>query len=119
MATAAVNVALPAIVVQHLTGASFSVWSLALQIAAWVNLLSLGLQTATARAISHASDESTDNDSKLLSILLAARSISHAAAGVALLLVIALVAAYPLLFPSVSPTMVGDFRATLALFGFP
>lgn len=117
LATAGVNVLLPAVVVKHLTAESFSVWNLALQMMVYVNLLSLGLQTTTARAVAHAADSGADGISRLPVIVRAARSIANGAAGVALLLVAGLVAGYPLLFPGVSVNLVGDFRTTLALFG--
>ncbi len=117
LATAGVNVLLPAVVVKHLTAESFSVWNLALQMMVYVNLLSLGLQTTTARAVAHAADSGADGISRLPVIVRAARSISHGASGVALLLVAGLVVGYPLLFPGVSANLVGDFRTTLALFG--
>lgn len=117
LASAGVNVLLPAVVVAHLTADSFSVWNLALQMVVYVNLLSLGLQTATARAVAHAADTGSVGAARLPVIVRAARSISHGASGVALLLVAGLVAGYPLLFPGVSASLVGDFRTTLALFG--
>lgn len=118
LATAGVNLLLPAIVVKHLTGESFSVWNLALQMMVYVNLLSLGLQTATARAVAHAGERNEiDGDNKLPTIVRAARSISNRAAGAAFLFVLILVIVYPQLFPGVPVNLVGDFRLTIALFG--
>ncbi|WP_146183933.1 lipopolysaccharide biosynthesis protein [Limnohabitans sp. MMS-10A-160] len=117
LATAGVNVLLPAVVVHHLTAESFSVWNLALQMAVYVNLLSMGLQTATARAVAHAAEAGPSGQTRLPVIVHAARSIAQGASGVAVLMVALLVAFYPLMFPSVSPGMVSDFRFTLALFG--
>lgn len=117
VATAGVNVLLPAIVVKHLDAESFSIWNLALQMGVYVNLLSMGLQTATARAISHASDGNPQQVARLPTIVRAARSISYGASGVAVILAALLVAVYPLLFPSISPALISDFRITLALFG--
>jgi len=116
VAAAGVSVLLPSIVAKHLDTASFSVWNLALQVVVYVNLLSLGLQTATARALAHAADAGTDI-AQMPVIVRAARSISHAASVIALLLVAVLVVAYPLMFPGVSSSLVGDFRWTLMLFG--
>lgn len=117
LATAAVNVLLPAVVAKHLTGDSFSLWNLSLQIVAYVNLLSLGLQTATARAVAHAAEAELDGLQKLPLILSAARSIARWASAAALILVGILVVSYPLLFPGVSLTSIWDFRLTLAVFG--
>lgn len=116
LATAGVNVLLPAVVVKHLSVEAFSVWNLALQMVVYVNLLSLGLQTATARAIAYAADQKAAT-ADLPGIVRAARSISRGAAGAALLMVVALVVGYPLLFPGMSVELVGDFRVTLLLFG--
>lgn len=115
LATAGVNLVLPAVVVKHLSAEAFSVWNLALQMLVYVNLLSLGLQTATARAVAHAAEH--EHQSGLPIIVRAARSISHGAAGLAVVAVLVLVALYPLLFPGVSTSLVGDFRWTLLLFG--
>lgn len=117
LATAGTNVLLPAVVVHHLSAEAFSVWNLALQMVVYVNLLSMGLQTATARAVAHAAEANQTPASRLPEIVHAARSIAHGASGAAVLLVALLVAVYPLLFPSVSTEMVVDFRVTLALFG--
>lgn len=117
LVAAGVNVLLPAVVVQHLAADAFSVWTLALQMVVYVNLLSLGLQTVTARTVAHAADTGRDDAVSLPVIVRAARSIARVASVVALLLVALLVAGYPLLFPGVSPALVSDFRATLALFG--
>jgi O-antigen/teichoic acid export membrane protein len=117
LATAGLNILLPAVVVHHLSSESFAVWNLALQILVYVNLLSLGLQTATARAVAHAADAGVDGMTRLPGIARAARSIAHWASVAALVFVVVLVAGYPLLFPDVSPALLVDFRMTLALFG--
>ena len=117
LATAAVNILLPAVVVHHLSDESFAVWNLALQILLYVNLLSLGLQTATARAVAHAADAGVDGMTRLAVIARAARSIAHWASVAALAFVVVLIAGYPLLFPDISLTLLGDFRMTVALFG--
>jgi O-antigen/teichoic acid export membrane protein len=118
LATAGVNILLPAVVVHHLSSESFAVWNLALQILVYVNLLSLGLQTATARAVAHAADHGVDGMTRLAVIARAARSIAHWASISALAFVVVLVAGYPLLFPDVAPALLNDFRMTVALFGF-
>jgi O-antigen/teichoic acid export membrane protein len=117
LATAGVNVLLPAVVVKHLSAESFAVWNLALQMSVYVNLLSLGLQTATARAVAHAADAGPTGMMQLPVIVRAVRSISYWASGAAMLLVAALVVGYPLLFPGVSISLISEFRTTLALFG--
>lgn len=117
LAGAGVSVVLPALVAKHLSTESFSVWNLALQIVVYVNLLSLGLQTATARAVAYAADAGQDSHARLVGILSAARSIARWSATAGLALVAMLAVSYPLLFPAVSADLVWQFRATLALFG--
>ena len=108
LTTAGVNVLLPAVVVHNLTAESFSVWNLALQMAVYVNLLSMGLQTATARAVAHAAEAGPSSQTRLPEIVHAARSIAQGASGVAVLLVGLLVAFYPLMFPSVSLDLMSE-----------
>ncbi|TAM03344.1 MAG: hypothetical protein EPN67_09740 [Pusillimonas sp.] len=115
--SAAVSLLLPAIVAKYLGADEFSLWSLALQIIIYVNLLGLGLQLATARAVSYAGDAGADAALRSAMIARAARSIGNRAAIVAVLLIAALVAACPLLFPSVPRASVAEFRLVLALFG--
>lgn len=115
--TAAVNVLLPAVVAKYLSTDSFSLWSLALQIVAYVNLLALGLQTATARAVSFAGDGGAEGRAQWPVIARAARSIGRVSSAVALIMIAALVVAYPVLFPSVPPSLIGEFRVVLVLFG--
>lgn len=117
VATAAVNILLPALVVKHFSTEAFSVWNLSLQLLVYVNLLSAGLQTATARAVAHAGPHDNSAHSPAV-IVRAARSISRWAAGCALVLVLLLAAGYPLLFPGVPSTLVVEFRLTLLFFGF-
>jgi O-antigen/teichoic acid export membrane protein len=118
LATAGANVLLPALVVKHLTVEEFSIWNLALQVVVYVNLLSLGMQTATARAVAHSAEQGGKGSESIPVIVRAARSIGYNAASFALLLVVVLVAGYPLLFPDISPALLSNFRLTLLLFGF-
>ena len=115
--TAATTLLLPAIVARYLSSDEFSLWSLALQIIVYVNLLGLGLQLATARAVSYAGDAGVDATLRSPVIARAARSISKRAAAIAVLVIVALVVSCPLLFPSVPRTSIAEFRVVLALFG--
>lgn len=117
IASALVSLLLPSLVVRHLSQESFSVWNLSLQVIAYVSLLSLGLQSATARSIAHAADIGHDNNVVLCEIVCAARNISHWAAAGGVALVFLLAALYPLMFPSVNPMLLHDFRITVSLFG--
>lgn len=116
LSTAVANVLLPAVVVHRLSAEEFSAWNMALQIVAYVNLLSFGLQTATARAVAHATGSLQESES-ICVILQAARSIAYAAAFLALLAVAILVALYPLAFPAIPPALLPDFRLALFAFG--
>jgi O-antigen/teichoic acid export membrane protein len=117
LAMAGVNIILPALIAKHTSSIEFSVWNIALQIIIYVNILGLGLQTATARSIAHASDAAVDNHHELVSILAASRSIAHWASAVAVVLIGALLLLYPMLFPGVPPDFIGPFRWTLVCFG--
>lgn len=112
---AAFNLALPAIVSRHLTTAEFAAWSLALQIVAYITLLGLGLQTATARAIAQA--EGRQDTKAMLDIARAARSISTWATAAAAMAAVLLAACYPLLFPSIPDDLLGAFRLAVLLIG--
>lgn len=117
LGTAGLNILLPGVVARYLSADAFSVWSLALQIIIYVNLLGLGLQTATARAIAFATDTGGSAAADRPLIVRAARSISHIGAGLAVVVVVVLVLVYPLLFPSVPSRLASEFRTVLALFG--
>lgn len=114
---AAVNLALPAVVARYLSADAFSLWSLALQIVVYVNLLALGLQVATARAISYEGDAGAEHALHLPGIARAARSISAIASTLAVVVIGALVVGYPLLFPGLPRALTGEFRVVLVLFG--
>lgn len=115
LSAAAFNLALPAIVSRHLPAEQFSSWSLALQIVAYVNLLGLGLQTATARAIAQAEERQDSNS--MGKIVRAAHQIARWASGAGLLAVLLLTLAYPLVFPGIPPHLLSDFRGALLLIG--
>jgi len=117
LGTAAVSLLLPAVVAKYLSTDEFSLWSLALQIIVYVNLLGLGLQLATARAVSYAGDAGADGAWQNPVIARAARSISNKAAMVAALMIVVLVVTCPLLFPSVPRASIAEFRIVLGLFG--
>lgn len=115
MSAALANIALPALVSRHLSHPEFSAWSLAMQIVAYVNLLGLGLQTATARAIAHANER--DDRPETLATLRAAQQISRWATGCALVGALALTAFYPMFFPGIPDALVPAFRWTLLFIG--
>jgi O-antigen/teichoic acid export membrane protein len=109
------NLAIPGIVSRHLRADQFGVWSLAIQVIPYVNLLGLGLQMSTARAIAHASER---NESDLVAqIIRAAHSIGRGATACALVAVVALAFVYPAIFPSVPEELVSNFRTVMLLIG--
>lgn len=117
LGTAAVTLLLPAIVARYLDADAFSLWSLALQIVVYVNLLALGLQVATARAVSYAGDADAEGARQLPALARSARSIASISSRLAVLAIALLVIGYPLVFPSVPEALRGEFRLVLALFG--
>ena len=117
IASAGINLLLPAVVVRHFSSEMFSLWNLALQIFVYVNLISLGLQTATARAIAHAAEFEHGGGERLAIVTRAARSISNWTAGLALAMVLVTVLVYPYFFHKMSPGLTGVFRWTIVLFG--
>jgi O-antigen/teichoic acid export membrane protein len=112
---AAFNLVLPAIVSRHLATTEFAAWSLALQIVAYITLLGLGLQTATARAVAQA--EGRQDVAAMLQIARAAHSIARWATLAAALAALLLAAAYPLLFPGMDGQLLGTFRLVVLLIG--
>lgn len=109
------NLVLPSIVSRHLPTAEFAAWSLALQVVAYINLLGLGLQTATARAIAQA--ESQGDTATLQRIVRAANSIANWAVAAASLAALLLAACYPLLFRGIPNYLLGSFQITVLLIG--
>lgn len=114
LAAAGVNVLLIAILAHRLSPESFSIWNLSLQMMVYINILTIGLQTATARCVA---DANQVDEMRLPVIVHAARSIARLASCVAVLAVLLLVVLYPIMFPSIPVEMVDDFRIVLTLFG--
>jgi O-antigen/teichoic acid export membrane protein len=106
---------IPAIVSRHLSLDQFSAWSLALQVVAYVNLLGLGLQTATAREVAHAGEH--QDYAGVRSIIRAAHSIGKIATICGLCAVLILAIAYPLIFPGIPVELLSSFRWALVLIG--
>lgn len=115
--SAIVSLLLPAVVVNYLGPESFSVWTLALQVVVYVNLLSLGLQNSTARMVAHEINSSYPSETRLSQIAHAARNISYWVSSVSIILVLILVVCYPLIFSGVNDYLIGTFRITLFIFG--
>jgi O-antigen/teichoic acid export membrane protein len=114
-ASAAVALLLPPILVRHMTPASYAVWVLVLQTAAYVSYLNFGLQTAIGRYVAYY------NRTEELSRRDAIFSTAFAAlCGAALLSVICLAAtvlAAPALFPGVPRPLIPQMRQALFIVG--
>jgi len=111
LASAGMSILLPAMMATYLSTEAFSVWALAFQIITYVNLLGLGLQNATARAIAY----STDSDSP--KVAKAAISLSKNTSIFALIILVGLTFIYPMLFPQVNPGLIYEFRIITFMFG--
>ena len=108
LSAAAFNLLVPGIISRHLPADQFAVWSLSLQIVAYVNLLGLGLQTAAARFIAQAHER--QDSRRLQQTVRACQTISRFTAGLGLLLALILALVYPQAFPDLPPGLVGDFQ---------
>src|ERR1700677_4844945 len=112
-ATAVVALLLPPVLVRHMTPASYAVWVLVLQTAAYVSYLNFGLQTAIGRYVAYA-DEKKD-------VVQRDSIFSTAFAGLcgaALLSVVCLAAAIfaaPAVFPSVPHPLIPQMRLALLI----
>lgn len=115
LATAGVNIFIPAIVVNYFDTNSFSAWSLALQISIYVNLMSMGLQTATARAISHEVEKKQNNI--LSAVTKASQSIAYIFFAFACLITIIITFTYPYVFSNLPQNLINEFQITLAVIG--
>jgi O-antigen/teichoic acid export membrane protein len=113
---AIVNLLMPAIVARQLDGYAFSTWTLATQVALIVGLMGAGLQTATARFVSRAAEQTSAHHCSY-EVVLASRSIARRASLVALVAILFLVVWYPALFPDIPSDLLGIFRVCVVLFG--
>ncbi len=95
--------------------ADFAGWSLALQIVAYINLLSLGLQTATARAIAQAHGK--DDTAAMQRIVKAANSIATWAVTIASTAALLMALCYPLLFPGIPAHLLPTFQLAVLMIG--
>jgi len=114
-AAAAVALVLPPILVRHMTTASYSVWVLALQAAAYLGYLDFGLQTAVGRYIAFA-NEKQDPKSRdaIFSTAFAGLSI---AAALGLVVVAGIALAAHSIFPAMPVELLPALRMTLLIVG--
>jgi O-antigen/teichoic acid export membrane protein len=115
-ASAVVALILPPILVRHMTPASYAVWVLVLQTAAYVSYLNFGLQTAVGRYVAFA------NEKKDVELRDSVFSTAFAGLCVAALLSLVCLAvavlAAPAIFPSVPGPLIPQMRWALLLVGF-
>ena len=115
-AAAVVALLLPPILVRHMPAASYAVWVLALQAAAYVAYLDFGLQTAIGRYIAYANEKRD--------IALRDGVFSTALAGLTLagalgfLLVVGIALASHRIFPSIPSALLPALRITMLIVGF-
>src|ERR1700733_9250180 len=115
-AAAVVALALPPILVRHMTPASYAVWVLVLQTAAYVGYLNLGLQTAIGRYVA-AARETGDIDQRDSVFSTGFLGLCCAA----VLAVVCLVAAtlgLSIIFPKVPTSLIPQMQVALLLVGF-
>ncbi len=114
-ANAVVALLLPPILIRHMPPATYAVWVLVLQTAAYAGYLNFGLQTAIGRYVAFASEmNDTEQRDSVFSTAFVALC---AAGGLALLCLAGAVVAVPFLFPSVPPSLVSQMRLALMLVG--
>ncbi|MGH9733894.1 MAG: polysaccharide biosynthesis C-terminal domain-containing protein [Candidatus Acidiferrales bacterium] len=112
-ATAAVALALPAFLTRLMSIDSYGVWSLVLQMSAFVSYLDFGIQTAIGRFVAHAAErKDTEQRDRILSTALAALGISGAmgivaAGGLAVVM--------PSIFHSIPHELLAQARVALLL----
>lgn len=115
LSAAVFNILLPGIVSRKLSADDFALWSLVVQVIVYINLFSLGLQTAMARAIAHSHDSTGHESSRAAvraGLSIAAYGLMFAAAAVFLLAWL-----YPYFFPKIQPVQLGNFRWAIMLVG--
>lgn len=112
-ATAAVALGLPAFLTRLMSVDSYGVWSLVLQMSAFVSYLDFGIQTAIGRFVAHAAERGdTEQRDRIVSTALAALTISGiigvvAAGGLAVLM--------PWIFHRIPHELLGQGRVALLL----
>jgi O-antigen/teichoic acid export membrane protein len=115
-AAAVVALLLPPVLIRHMTPASYAVWVLVLQTAAYVGYLNFGLQTAIGRYVAYA-NEKKDIEQRDAIFSTALAGLFCAALFSLVCLAVATLAA-PAIFPSVPAPLVPQMRLALLLVGF-
>ncbi len=115
-AAATVALLLPPVLVRHMTPASYGVWVLVLQTAAYVGYLNFGLQTAIGRYVAYANEK--QNVEQRDSVFSTAFVGLCCSALVSLICLAAATLAAPAIFPSVPSPLIPQMRLALLLVGF-
>jgi O-antigen/teichoic acid export membrane protein len=114
-AAAVMALLLPPILVRHMGSVVFGVWALVLQIAAYINYLDLGLQTAVGRYVAFTTEtRNTEARDGIFSTALAGLSI---AAGLGIVLVLLAAVAAHWIFPAVPSALIGPMRWATVIVG--
>lgn len=114
-AAAIVALLLPPVLVRHMTPASYSVWVLVLQTAAYVSYLNFGLETAIGRYVAY-TNEKKDIEQRD-SVFSTAFFALCCAALLSLLCLAGVTLAVPDIFPSVPAPLIPQMRLSLLIVG--
>lgn len=109
------NFAVPAVLARHMPALEFSMWSLALQIVAYLYLFGLGVQTAVAKYVAEGHEKGDRADQTVTVAAAGALISTGVAAGIVAVVFIVLL--YPLLFPGIPADMLPAFRWALCAIG--
>ena len=112
---AVVAILLPALLVRHMSEESYGIWSLILQVAAYIGYLDFGLQTAIGRYVAFANEK---NDNALRDSVVSTAFAGLCAASIVGILCLSGVALFAdHLFPRVPAEMLPSMRWTLLIVG--
>lgn len=109
------NFAVPAVLARHLPALEFSVWSLALQIVAYLFLFGLGIQTAVAKYIAESHEHGGEADQQVT--VASAGALISMGVLVGIVAVLGIIWLYPLLFPGIPSELLPSFRWALCAIG--
>lgn len=114
-ATAVVALVLPPVLVRHMPTASYSVWVLALQAAAYIAYLDVGLQAAVGRYVAFANEK---RDAALRDGIFSAALVGLSlAAALGFLVVLGIAIASHVVFPSIPPALLPSLRLVMLVVG--
>jgi O-antigen/teichoic acid export membrane protein len=115
LANALLAVALPSILVRHLTAPSFDAWSVALQLAAVVNVFQFGLQVAVGRYVAfHTAGGESKLRAEIANTALAALWLL---AGLAVVVVLLAAWLLPVWVPGMPEALLRDARLAMVILG--